>query len=183
MENTGLTNSQRNKLALNYGLLLAAINIVLSTVSYMLVNNFIVFGASGFVTYVLYIVLLGFFAARIRKANGGYLEFKEAFGAIFVMLAVGGVVIYIYNDLYTHVFVPDFSEKLKATTLTYWEKKNIPDEQMDKITATLDKAVADNKQFSIGKMSLGMLTSILRDCLFGLIPAAIVKRNRPLFDN
>ncbi len=182
MENTAtLTTAARNKMAMMNGLLLGVIYVVLTTGVNLAVNNMMMYYLLKTLGYVAYIVLAGIFAKNIRKANGGYIEFREVFGAIFIMLLVAGTITYLYNHLYMYVIDPEFMNKIKASSLRMMEKApNVTDEMLDDAAAKFDKQIADAK--NIGKNFLYFLGGIMMDCLFGLIACAIVKKPRPIFE-
>jgi hypothetical protein len=183
MENTAtLSTGARNKMAVTYGAILGLIYIVLTTVNYLTVANFILFYVMKLLSYVLFIVIVGIFARMIRNANGGFIEFKEVFGSIFLMVLVAGFMTYLYNYIYMYVIDPDLMVKMKDASLQFMEKSKATDEQLDKTASDFDKQIADAKKLNIGKSLLYFLGSVVLDCLFGLIPAAIVKKQRPMFE-
>ena len=110
MEN--ITTAERNKMAATYGLLLGIIYVIMTTGVNMMVGNFIGFYAMKFIVFVLYFVLLGVFAARIRKANGGYIEFKEIFGTVIVMILIAALINYLYNFIFLKYIDPAFMDKM-----------------------------------------------------------------------
>jgi len=178
----GLSTGARNKMALMYGAILGLIYVIMCTVSNMMINNMITFYVVKVVSYIIYMVLVGIFARMIRKANGGYIEFREVFGAAFIMLAVAGVMTFIYNYVYMYVIDPDFMNKMKDATLRMMENMKAPDESLDKTAQSFDKQIAEAKKFKPLQTILSLLGSIVLDCLFGLIPCAIVKKPRPIFE-
>jgi hypothetical protein len=178
-----LTTAARNKMALINGLILGLIYIIISTGVNLSVNNMIMYYALKTVSYIVYMILLGLFAKNIRKANGGYIEFREVFGAVFVMLLIAGSMIYLYYYLYMFVIDPEFMDKMKAATLQFMESSpNVSDDKLNETAETFDKQIAESKSLNIGKSLLSFLGIIVLDCLFGLIVCAIVKKPKPLFE-
>ena len=170
-------------MAAMYGLLLGIITVVLSTCGNMMVNNFIGFYATQVLAFIISVVMLGVFAARIRKANGGYITFKEVFGVVIVMVFIACFISLVYNIIYLKYIDPGFMDKVKASTIHFMEGKNIPDEQIDEAVKKFDKQMAESKNFNIGKTILAYFESCIFYCLFGLIVCAIVKKNKPVFFN
>lgn len=178
----GMAVANRNKMALMYGALLGMIHVVVSTGTNMTVDNALVLNLSKAVAYLMYMVILGFLAIRIRKANGGYIEFREVFGAVFVMLLVAGLITYVYTYLYTTIIVPDFTERYKNASIRMLESRNMTDDEMESSVKALEAQLAPVKDNVVARQLLNFLSTIVLDCLFGLIVCAIVKKPKPLFD-
>ncbi len=176
-----ITVAEKNKMALQYGLLLGLIYIVITTAVTIFLPKMILFYSLKFVGYVIYLVLAGLFAGMIRKANGGYMEFREVFGAIFIMLLVAGLMSFIYNYVYMLYIDTHYMEKVRQSTITFMEKLNTPQDKMDEAVKKFDEQVAESKTFHLGKNLLAFLGGLLMDCLFGLIVCAAVKRKKPEF--
>jgi Na+/H+-dicarboxylate symporter len=178
-----LTTPERNKMAAIYGLLLGIISVILSTIVFSQVGgDAIVSGALGFGTGLVSLAVLAIMAIRIRKANGGYLEFREAFGAIFVMLLVSTVISFIYGFVYKTYIDPDFAMKMKTAALKSMEKMKMPDSKLDEMADKMDKDIAESKKFNLGNNFMSLASMLLLNCLFGLIVAALVKKKRPMFE-
>jgi hypothetical protein len=184
MENTGtLTTAARNKMALMNGLILGVIHVVISTAVNMTVDNAIMFNVLKMVAYINYMVILFILARNIRKANGGYIEFREVFGASFVMLLVAGTITYLYSYLYMFMIIPDFADRIKNASIKLLESNTkLSDEIIDEKIREIEKQMKEANELGIGKLLLNYLSTLLMDCVFGLIVCAIVKKPRPLFD-
>jgi hypothetical protein len=177
-----MSTAARNKMAMTYGVILGLVYMVITTGVNMAVNGMIMYFGLKALGYVLYMVILGLFAGRIRKANGGYIELREVFGAAFIMLLVSGAIVFIYNYIYMYYIDADFLNKIKASTIAFYEKSNVPDDKLDETAAAFDKQIADAKTLNIGSMLLNFLGGLVLDCLFGLVVSLIVKKPRPMFD-
>jgi len=170
-----------NKQAFLYGIIAGVIYIVLLTIENMLVGSgMLLFYGLKILGFGLYMVILGVLATQIKKSLGGYMEFKTAFGAIFIMILVANVFYYIYTYIYMFYIDPNFMEKLKESTLTFMASRHVPQESMDATAAKFDGQMEEAKHFSIGKNLLSFFSSVVLDSLFGLIVAAIVKKNKPV---
>jgi hypothetical protein len=95
---------------------------------------------------------------------------------------VAGIMGFLYNYIYMYLIDPDFMNKMKDSTLHMMENMKSPDEALDKTASEFDKQIAESKNLNIGKSLLGFLGGIVVDCLFGLIPCAILKKPKPIFD-
>ena len=176
-----ITVAQKNKMALQYGLLLGLIYIAITTAVTIFLPKMILFYSLKFAGYLIYLVLVGVFASMIRKANGGYMEFREVFGAIFIMLLVAGLMSFIYNYIYILYIDTHYMDKVRQSTITFMEKFNTPPDKVDEALKKFDEQVAESKTFHLGKNLMAYCVGLLMDCLFGLIVCAAVKRKRPEF--
>lgn len=181
--NAPLTTAVRNKMAATYGVIMGIVYMVLTTVSYMSVANMMVMWMLSASSLVVSLVLIGIFGKMIRKANGGYLEFREAFGAAFVMVLVAMFFSSVYNIVYLQFIDPDMMVKMKESTLRMMENMKSSDEQLDATAINFDKRIEDAKKIEIGSALLQYFGGVLVTCLLGIIPCAIIKKPRPIFDN
>ncbi len=180
MEN--ITNAERNKMAATYGLLLGLIYVILTTGVNMAVGSLFGFYGLKFVVFVLYFVMLGVFAARIRTANGGFITFKEVFGAVIIIIFIAALINYLYTAIYIKYIDPAFMDKMKNTTIQYMEKNKVDEARIDESVRKFDEGIVASKKFDLGKNVLAYFELVIFDCLIGLIVCAIVKKNRPVFE-
>ena len=179
MEN--ITSAERNKMAITYGLLLALIYLVITSAVNIVITNMMLFYTLKTAGYILYFIIIGIFAARIRKANGGFVEFKEVFGAVFIILVIAGLISFIFNYIYMLYIDPHYMDKIRQSTITFMEKLKTPADKMDEALKKFDEQVAESKTFHLGRNLMNYLQGLRFDCLFGLIVCAIVKKKRPMF--
>ncbi|MBX2904527.1 MAG: DUF4199 domain-containing protein [Taibaiella sp.] len=178
-----LTTAERNKMAATYGAILGVIYMVLSTVGFMGVSNIAMSWIVQGLWLVSMLILIGIFLKMIRKANGGYLEFREAFGSAFVMLLIAVLINQVYVVTYVRVIDPDVMTKMKDATMRWMEQMKTPDETIDATMERFDKQIADSKTFSVSSALFNYFGSLLFFSLLSLIPCSIVKKPRPIFDN
>ncbi len=179
MEN--ITALEKNKLAAKYGFVVGVIYIVITSAVNLAIANMIYFYLCKTIGYVCLFVIVGYFASQIKKSNGGYIEFKEIFGAIFIMLIISGFMSYVYNYLYMFVIDPHFMEKIKTATINFMEKSQVPSEKIEDTISKFDKQIEESKHFNLTRNLLTLSGAFIVDSLFGLFVAAIVKKSRPLF--
>jgi len=178
-----ITSAEKNKLALTYAPLVGIIYIIIITAVNLTIGNMILFYVMKFIGYVLYFVILGILATRIKKANGGYIEFREIFGALFIMILVAELMYFVYSFIYTKYIDPHFMDRMKVAYLSFMEKMKTPDDKLEEASKNFDKAIAESKTFDFGKSLLSYFEIVVMDCLFGLIVCLIVKKPRPVVAN
>ncbi|GAA4462828.1 hypothetical protein GCM10023093_10100 [Nemorincola caseinilytica] len=174
-----LSTAARNKMAMMNGLVLGVIYIIIGTVLNMTANALFLYMLLKGIGYLVYLVILGFMLANVRKANGGYIELREVFGAAFVIVLVAGTLSFAYNYLYVYVIDPGFTDKVKNATLAAMEKAKLPDEQIDKALNDIEKS----RKFNLQNTIMSYMGGLLLDSFLGLIVSLIIKKPRPVFDN
>lgn len=174
-----LSIAARNKMAMMNGLVLGIIYIIIGTVLNMTASALFLYMLLKGTGYLLYLTILGFMLANVRKANGGYIELREVFGAAFVIVLVAHSLSFAYNYLYVYVIDPGFTDKVKYATMAAMEKAKLPDEQIDKALADIEKS----KTFNLKNTVMGYLGGLLLDSFLALIVSLIIKKPRPVFEN
>lgn len=180
MEN--ITTAEKNKMAALYGLILGIIYLVLYSACNILVGKFIAFYLAKFVGYVLFFIIMGVFATRIKKSNGGYIEFREIFGAIFIMILISELIYVVYNFIYYKYIDPQFMDKMKVAYMTFMENFKIPDDKLEDANKSMDKAMAEVKTFNLLNNLKSYLSIIIMDSLFGMLVCLAVRKSRPVLD-
>jgi Protein of unknown function (DUF4199) len=180
MEN--MTIQVRNKMCVKYGLIIGLVYMVLFSVSNLVMSQMMTYYAVKLVVYVIFFVMIGVFLTQVKKADGGYLEFKDAFGAAFVMILVAEVIYFIYSYVYFQYIDPHYLEKMKVSVITYMENKQTPDKVIETTIQNFDTQIADSKHFNLGKTLMGFFGFLIMDSLFAMIVCLIVKKQRPMFE-
>ena len=185
MENLTTNQNQSRSLAVTYGLIWTAVNIVLFLLIYYGMPS-----AMGSMTYSVIQIAIGiglaiFFTLKIRKAVGGFWSFSEALKAISILFIIPAVVMYFFTVLFGKFIEPSYAEKMTEITLNATTEmlENFSDDQ-----EVIDKAIADTeaslqKQFDPSFMDVlkSVLMSVVIYFVFALIWAAIFKKDRPVF--
>jgi hypothetical protein len=137
---------------------------------------YMTFWVLSFVVSLVFYCLAGI---QQRKAMGGYINFKDAFSAIFIVILISSVISTVYGYIYFHFIDPDVMDKLKETTLTFMEKVGAPSDSIDDAALEFDERVADSNK--VGPMILSYFKGLILYSIFGFICAAIVKKKKPEF--
>lgn len=179
MEDITMSRAARNKTGAIYGVVLGLIYIILGTITDLTFSgNLLLFTVLNVVNFALYVVILAIMAKMIRKNNGGFIEYKELFGAIFVILLVSSSMSYIYNWVFMNFIDPHFTEKIIEATRLQIEHLNLPDDKTEEALKSLDNDSTTATKFDV----LAWAGRIVRECVFGLIVAAIMKKSKPVFE-
>lgn len=136
------------------------------------------FGLTKLVCYL--IILAAFFYTGYLAKNelGGYISFKECLRAILVVIVITELFYFIFSTIYIKYIDPNFFEKLKTAWIAYFNKNNVP---QDKINDTIER-FNDAGKITFGSLFQSYGFSILIDAVFGVIICAILRKDRPAFE-
>ena len=163
-----------------YGLLAGLIYIVLLLLQYTFPSESpIAFAGIKLVIYLIIIGVFVFAAIARKKELGGYADFKTVFQTIFITIVITEVLYAAFNYIYLNYIDPQFLDTVTNNTITWLEKKGLPQEQLDKQIETMKER---SVKPSLRNTFVGIGIWVIIDSIFGLIIAAIVKKNKPLFD-
>lgn len=172
-------------LALKYGLIWAAINIVIFLLVYYGTPQLLGSWKQSLIQAIIGIGLAIYFTLEIRKEIGGFWTYREAISAIFVLFIVPSIILFFFSILFGKWIEPGYSQKISEAAL------NATTELMERVTTDqelIDKTIAEteialekqlNPSFIDIVKSLGF--SVLAYFIGALIWAAIFKRDRPVF--
>jgi Protein of unknown function (DUF4199) len=165
---------------LRFGLITALVYIVLLFCRYnFFAGNPLSFGLFTIVSYLV-ILTLYFFAGKARKTQqGGFGSFKEIFQTILITIVIAELAFVIFTFFYLRYVDPHFFENFKSNTLTYLEKAGLKEDQIDD---QMKKFKDMDDQMSPLNLLKGLGSWIVIDSIFGLIFAAILRKNKDFFD-
>lgn len=174
-------NPTVKKNALNFGLLIGGISVLYYLMGYVLMPNLFTSMSGGLVLMLLVIVINIYAVFRTRKDEGGYLVFKDAFTTFFLTWFGAGLIGTVFNLLLFNVIDPEFGsfiqEEVIRTTMQTMERLGAPEEQIDELLEQLK----NQNQFGLATQARGFMSNSIIGAILGLIVAALVKKNPPLF--
>ncbi|WP_118194909.1 DUF4199 domain-containing protein [Albibacterium indicum] len=178
-------NISATSLAVKYGLIWSAINIVVFLLVYYGMPQIMGTWKHSIIQFVVGIGLAIYFTLEIRKQIGGFWSFKEALKNIFILFIIPTVVVYFFSIIFGKWIEPEYPAKITEISLNatteMMESMTTDQEVIDETIAEMEKGL--EKQFNPGIMDI--LQSIAISALIyfvgALIWAAIFKRDRPVF--
>lgn len=185
MESTLQTSVNPKKLALNNGLIWAAINIAIFLVVYYVKPDWMGSFAFSGIQILIGIGLAIYFCMDIRKKIGGYWSFKEALGSIFLMFFVQALIVFFFTIIFAKYIEPGYAVKMKeivsTSTQDMLEKMGMDQEKIDQ--AIVDSEERLERQFNPGfkEVAIGLATIAIMYFIGALIFAAIFKKDPPVF--
>ncbi|MBD1392331.1 DUF4199 domain-containing protein [Mucilaginibacter glaciei] len=188
---TETTDQQIRKQALTKGLLLGIIMSVLSIFSFYyitsMVTSLLLITVGPFIiSAVLPLVVAILFSFDLRKAIGGFWNFKQAVTGIFIMFFAAYLIQYLLVSLlFAKVIEPQMVEKTKTAMTTavsgMLEKSNASQNDIDAKMEDIQKQFDAQKDPTVAKQFQSFAISILFVFVVALIFAAFFKKERPLY--
>lgn len=172
-------NETIKKNGITFGLILGAFLILRTTLIYTIDINLFVNGYIGFIDIIVTIVLGVVAVAKIKKAFGGFITFKEAFSGFLLTMVIGVVLYSIFNIILFNVIDPDaktvIREKVIEKTVAMMQGMGTPSDVLSKSV----KSMRETDSFAPAQQLLGLGITIMMYAVVGLIVAAIVKKENP----
>ncbi len=169
------------KNGINFGIITGVISVLITSSIYLIDLSLMTKWWLGLTILAAYIVIGCVLLSRTKKDLGGFMTFKEGFTTYFVSALIGIAISVIFNILLFNFIDPEAAVTLKEMTLesTAEMMKNFgaPTSEIKKAVEKLK----DYDQFSTLEQLKGSIWSIVGSAIFGLILAAIFKKDKPVF--
>ncbi len=163
--------------ALNYGLYLGLALSLITVIIYATDLEIFVKWWFGIGLFLLIVVVGIISSAKSRQIQNGYISFKDAFGSYFLTVFIGSLVSTVVSYIIFNIVDPDaakeLNEQILIVTKQSMERFGAPQET---INEALTKAREDDN-FSVGNRVKSLGISLVIYSVFGLIAAAVVKKN------
>ncbi|MFM1913758.1 MAG: hypothetical protein RIR51_1610 [Bacteroidota bacterium] len=114
---------------------------------------------------------------EFREENEGFISYKKGLGVSTLLGGISGVVTGIFNYVYLSFIDTNFVEKQMDKVRDQWEQQGLTASQIESAEGITKIFMGPGAQFV-----MIILFSIIFHVLLGLIVAAIVKREKPIFD-
>lgn len=167
------------KSAMNTGLILGLVLVVLTTIIYAIDINLFTKPWVGIINFV---VILGFgvyAAIKSKKINGGFLSFKEAFTSFFIALVLGFFISTLYTILLFNVIDPEAKTIINDNVIKYtvdmMQKFGTKASDINAMVAEMEKS----DSFGFAGQMKGFAFNVVIYSIIGLITALIVKKKDP----
>ncbi len=164
------------KIALNYGLILALLSIVVSVIAYV-TNNHI--DRPWWVSVLSTIVMVGVIVYGLKtfkSENNGFLSIAEALKVGLAISLIAGIIGAFYNYIFITIIEPDFVIQMLDMTRDQMIEQN-PDmaqDQMDLAMGITEKMMQPSIMSAIG-----IIMTLFFGFIISLISGLIMKVNRP----
>lgn len=164
------------RIALKWGIISAVISVIFTIVLYTfdlwkITWVSLVFGLA------IIIVILVLANKEFRTLNEGFLTFGESLGISMLVIAVSSLISAAFNQLYMNVIDNTIKDKMADFQEETMLKQGMTMEQIDMAMQQVEKFNTPGIQFLFG-----LLGSLFFGFIIALIIAAIMKKNRPVFE-
>ncbi len=163
---------------INFGLIFGLALILPVLYAYAVnLNYFVSFWSLG--VLVLTFFVHGFWVVgSLKKAQGGYATFKEAFSVFFLANAIGLLISTLMTVLIFIVIDPELQVTVKEltinTTTEFMQNMGANTEQIDEAI----KGIQEQDNYSVGAQIKGYFTTLVVFSIFGLLISLILKKKR-----
>ena len=164
------------KIALNYGLILGLLSIVITVILFVTNNHIDRPWWSSLLSFLLMIAIIVYGLKAFKAANGGFMSLGEAIKTGLAISVVAGIIGAIFNYLFVTVIEPDFVAKMLDFTRErmYEQNPNMTEEQAEMALSMSEKFM------SPGIMSaFAIIGSLFFGFIISLIAGLVMKQNRP----
>lgn len=167
--------------SLKYGLMVGLLSIALRMLTYIINPMSLVSIAMGIFLFIVFIAVIIFSGFAIRKKLGGFIPYKDAILALFLVLLGSMILKEVFDFLLFNFIDPDLGPNLKETMI------NNTSEMMEKYGAQqeqIDKQIADMDAIRFGDLgAVSLLGNTIGSIIIAAILAVFVKKDAPLFAN
>lgn len=171
MENQTTTT----RTALKWGVIIGIINVLYSTA--IMVSGQIGNQTMGYAVYLIIGAGIYFALNDFKKENLGFMSFGQGLGLGTMMSTIVGLISSFYSFAYMKFIDSSIPDQILKNAEREMEKKGLPDDQ-------IEQAMEYSKMFmSPGVMFIaGVFFTVLLGFVLSLIIAAIMKKDKPVFE-
>ncbi len=167
------------KSAMSYGFLLGGILALMTTLMYVLNPELFTKWWVGIISLVMVLVIGVISVAKAKSLQNGIINFKQAFTAYFITVALGYFISTLVGILIFNIIDPDLAgfiqERTMEITAEFMQKFGTPQADIDKALAKM----AEQDNFSIGSQLKSYVFGLAFMSVFGLLIALIFKTKNP----
>lgn len=168
---------------IKWGLIIGVVYAVLVFLRYRLgTSNVMFFSILTFLGFIATMILLFYSGWKLRQENGGWIEMREAFKAMFIAVLIFEALFMLMTLVYLKYIDPNFFEKLRESTETMLLTANTPQRDIDNMLNNMDQLQTQYSQISIFDFLKTYLYSVGITGLFALLFAYIIKRKPVVFN-
>lgn len=171
------------KNGVNFGILVGIISILIYTILYSIDLSLL---ASVWVGIIIFLINLGigiYAVAKSKKEQGGFISFKEAFTAFFIVMAIGSIINSVFMFVLFNLIDPEakatISEIVIEKTVTMMQNAGLNSEDIRRTAEEMQNT--DN--FSALSLVKSYFSGLVLYIIIALIVAAAFKKNKPEFEN
>lgn len=141
--------------------------------------------AKWWMNITLFVVGLFFFIwamVKTKREMGGFISFREAFSAFMISAIIYIAISTVSNIVLFQVVDSGLADRTKERiieqTVAWMEKMNVPEDKLEEEIMKME----DQDTFGFANQLKGVLYGIIFYSIIAAIAAAIIKRNKPMWE-
>lgn len=181
MNNEQSVNSAAH--GIRWGLIIGAVYAVFAVLRHSLgAANPVYYSLLMFIGFVVVLVLLFLCGLRLRRDNGGWIEMREVFKAMFIAVLIFEAIFTIAYFVYLKYINPGFFDTFMTNSENMLLQARRPQSEIDQLMRTLEQSRDQIQQSSVFDLLKTYLYYVGITGLFAIIFSFILKRKPPVFD-
>lgn len=163
------------KLALKWGAIVGVASILLSTILFVTDQT----GNQGFSSLIYLLIIAGLVMAmrEYKGLNENYMSYGEGVSLGALLSAVAGLISSTYSVIYMTFIDATVMQRTMDKVREKYEEQGMDDAQIDKVMEMSQQFQSPGILFIFG-----VLGTIFLGTIFSLVIAAILRRNKPVFE-
>jgi hypothetical protein len=166
--------------AINYGIYLGCGLVIYTVLGYIIDIELLVNFWINLLILPLIIIIIGVISsAKARSLLGGFINFKQAFTAYFIPVALGIIISTVVSVVLFNYIDPDSAEYLKELTMkksiAFMENMVAPQAEINKAIVTMES----QDSYAIGTQLRSLAQGLLFFTVIGLLVGLIMKKKDP----
>lgn len=164
------------RIALKWGIISAIISVIFTIVIYTF-DLWSMTLLSVLVGLLSTGIIVALACKEFKSLNSGFMTFGEGLGLGMLIVTVSSLISISFNQLYINVIDPGIQEEIMNFQEEMYLKQGISQEQVDTMLQQAERFNSPGMQFLFG-----MLFALLLGFLVSIVVAAVMKKNRPVFE-
>jgi len=158
---------------IKFGLIAAAVYILCLYIKFRLFDSSLMSFSLAATTGYIFFIILCVVAALVRKKQlGGYIDIKDLFQTIFLVIIIAECFYAGFNYIYLTYTDPAFFDRLAENTRKWGVQTGRSNENLEELI----KSIKAQKGTTVGAVLLGLARSVVLDAIIGIIIAFILKK-------
>ena len=169
------------KNGISFGVITGVISLLITFSIYIIDLSLMTKWWLALLIMLFYIIIGCILLIKTKKELGGFMTFKEGFTTYFISAVIGIAISVVFNIILYNYIDPEAADTLKQLTMestaNIMKGFGAPASEIKKAIENLQ----EYEQFSVIEQIKGSAYSIIGSSIFGLILAAIFKKDKPVF--
>ncbi len=168
---------------LKWGLIIGVVYAIFVVLRHSIgAGNPIVYSMLMFVGFAVVLILLFICGSRLRKENGGWIEMREVFKAMFIAVLVFELFFTLSYFIYLKYINPGFFDAFRTNSENLMIEARRPQKEIDDLMSAMDQSRNQILRSSLLDFLKTYLYYVGITGLFAILFSFILRRKPPMFD-